>query len=415
MRLLPIFAVLGIAMTCLPATADARAVDSTFCITYWLGPPATDERCAESAEANFTVAGPPTIPPSVEENLRFLDICRKHGMKAIISDARILARNPGTPDFEKNLDSVVADYSKHPALYGYYLCDEPGPGLFPLIGGVTQSLLKKDPAHVPYVNIYPNYVDPAGIGGVSYAEHVEQYMSEVKPALLAYDHYALFDGYERDSYFENLEQIRDAALKHGTPWMSTVLITPHYAYRDPNEADLRWQVYTNLAYGGRGIGYYTYWTPAEVELGYRNGIIDREGKPTEHYWMVRRVNGEIKALAPTLLELKSTGVYHTGVLPSGTKPLPKGTAVKHVLGADVVVGLFDGPGDSRWVMLVNRSPRKPARVTVTFAAPQRLSEVDKSSGRLRVAAGGVQADPTTWNLAFQPGEGRLFLLGPAGR
>ena len=395
-------------------SAMANAAENTFVITYWFGPELTDTRYAEVAGANFTVAGPPAGAVGKEENIKYLDLCQKQGIKGMVHDPRVMAKNPGTPGFEENLDGIIADYSKHPALYGYFLMDEPGPGIFPLLAGISRYLLKKDPAHVPYLNIFPNYVEqwPQAIDNLPYAEYVERYLSEVKPSFLAYDHYALFEGYERDSYFENLEIIRTAAQKHGIPWMSTVLSTPHYDYRDPREADLRWQAYTNMAYGGRGIGYYTYWTPAEVELGYRNGIIGRDGKRTEHYEMVKRVNGEMKALAPTLLKLKSTGVYHTGALPIGTKPLPQGTVIKSAVGADMVIGLFEGPKKSNWLMLVNRSPRKAALSIVRFAKPQKVSEVDKISGKLKPVSANSQANPTIQDLKFEPGEGRLFLLSP---
>lgn len=403
--LIVVLAILSILLTVVPA---ANAADSTFVITYWFGPETTDARYAEVAEANFTVAGPPAGPTSREENFKYLDACQKQGIKGIVNDTRTMAKNPGTPGFEENLNAVIADYSKHPALWGYMLCDEPGPGLFPLLAGVNQYLLKKDPKHVPYINLFPNYVTPEGIGGVSYEQHVEQFCSEVKPARLGYDHYALFEGYERDTYFENLEVVRTAALKHNIPWMSTILATPHYNYRDPNEADIRWQAYTNLAYGGVGIQYYTYVTPAEVELGYRDGILEK-GKRTRHYDMVKRVNGEMKALAPTLLKLRSTGVYHTGTLPKGTHALPAGTMIKSVEGADMVIGLFEGPKKSNYCMLVNRSPRTSADVVVTFAKPQKVSEVDKVSGNLKPISN-REGSPAVWDLKFKPGDGRLFSL-----
>lgn len=400
---------LAIAAAMLVAAVPAVAVDDTFVITYWLGPEASDMRIAEVAEANFTVAGPPAGPVSVEDNLKYLDFCRKYGIKGLVHDARVKAKLPSDPGFEANLDAVIADYSKHPALYGYMILDEPGPNMFPLLAAVNQYLLKKDPAHVPYINIFPNYVDQPVIG-VPYTQHVEDYVSQVKPAILAYDHYALFAGYERDTYFENLEIVRDAAIKHGIPWMSTILSTPHYNYRDPNIADIRWQVYTNLAYGGHGIGYYTYWTPGEVELGYRNAIIGPDGKRTPHYYMVKRVNGEMKAWAPTLMKLTSTGVYHTGKLPIGTKALPALPIIKSVSGSDLVIGLFDGPGKSKWMMLVNRDPRKAASATVEFSTPVRVSELSKRTGKLEPLRASNNYEATPVGLELQPGDGRLFEL-----
>ena len=74
--------------------------------------------------------------------------------------------------------------------------------------------------------------------------------------------------------------------------MQIILVTPHGNYRNPNEAELRWQVYTTLCYGATGISYFTYWGPRQ----WTGNIID-DGKRTPHYAMVRRINRCVKALA----------------------------------------------------------------------------------------------------------------------
>lgn len=64
---------------------------------------------------------------------------------------------------------------------------------------------------------------------------------------------------DRPEYFENLEIIRRQALRVGVPFWNVILATPHFSYRDPSPADMRWQAYTTLAYGGKGLAYFTYW------------------------------------------------------------------------------------------------------------------------------------------------------------
>src|SRR5439155_20970210 len=143
-----------------------------------------------------------------------------------------------------------------------------------------------------------------------------QFVETVRPKLLSFDHYALVEAGERPGYFENLEVIRREALRAEVPFASILLATPHGAYRDPSEADLRWQVYTSLAYGARGILYFTYWTPRSDTWNFHNGILDEQGRRTAHYAQVRRINSELNALARTLVHLRSAGVYHAGGLPA---------------------------------------------------------------------------------------------------
>ncbi|MEO7300326.1 MAG: hypothetical protein ABI042_17310, partial [Verrucomicrobiota bacterium] len=213
-----------------------------FILSYWCGPPAgenLDQRYAEIAECNFNYAmmacggGP--------KNREILDACQKHGLKYILYDARIMAFAPENPAFKTNLDAVIFDYAKHPALGGYYIADEPGMGAFPQLGGINQYLLVKDPKRLPFINLLPNHA-PEWALTVPYEKHVEKYLETVKPRLVCFDHYGLMiDDTVRPIFFENLEIIRRQSLKHDAPFGFIFQITPHGPYRDPSESDLRWQ------------------------------------------------------------------------------------------------------------------------------------------------------------------------------
>ena len=65
----------------------------------------------------------------------------------------------------------------------------------------------------------------------------------------------------------------------------------------------------SLAYGMKGILYFVYWP--YPPLG-KSAIVDMKGKPTRLYPIIKRLNGDIRAIGPTLLSLRSTGTYHSG-------------------------------------------------------------------------------------------------------
>ena len=112
---------------------------------------------------------------------------------------------------------------------------------------------------MPYINLFPTYASSKQLGNPTYADHLESFMRTVRPAVLSYDHYSLMkDGTDRKDYFENLSLIREAGLRWGVPPWNIILSIPHFGYRDPTEAEMRWQVYTSLAYGMKGILYFTY-------------------------------------------------------------------------------------------------------------------------------------------------------------
>ena len=66
--------------------------------------------------------------------------------------------------------------------------------------------------------------------------------------------------------FANLEAVRSAASAHKPPFWNIVLSNSHFTYAEPSPAGLRFQAYTTLAYGGRGISYFTYVSPNTGEL-----------------------------------------------------------------------------------------------------------------------------------------------------
>jgi len=384
-----------------------------FIISLRCAPPAEEtnlERYREIAECGFNVVLPPCGAWSVDLNRQILDLCQKTGLRAIVGDGRVLAKQPDDPDFARNLEAVIADYAKHPALAGYFLVDEPSASAFPLLGAVNRYLLQKDPKHLPYINLFPNYANEQQLGTRTYDEHISRYIKEVQPALVSWDHYALFEGGERDIYFENLEIVRRHCLQAKVPFVQIVLTVPHGPYRDPDEADLRWQAYTTLAYGAKGILWFTYWTPPyDPQWRFRNAIINEKGTPSTKYLILRDLHGRIRNVSRTQMRLRSMGVYHTPPLPKGTVGLDSRSPVTECDTEDILLGwLRDGQRrDYLWV--VNRSLRQNRRATLRLRASVReLGEVNQGDGLVQPAS--YDASRRCLQITLLPGEGRLFVL-----
>src|SRR6185436_15535356 len=282
----------------------------------------------------------------------------------------------------KNLDAIVAEYGNHPALAGYFLSDEPGPGAFPLLAAVNQYLLKKDPNRLPFINLLPNYVNEGYIGR-TYEKHLDQFCSIVKPKLLCYDHYALFEKVERENYFANMEAIRRNALKYDAAMGFIFQCTPHGTYRDPSETDLRWQVNTALAYGCKALLYFTYFTPTDAESNFHNGILDAKGNRTPHFAMAKAINAELKNLSGTLVRLTSTAVYHTAPVPAGCAALPGDAPIQPKADKPLLIGFFKHDDGSQWAMVVNRDLHKSAAATLVFDGKvANLQELRPKTGKL---------------------------------
>lgn len=384
-------------------------------ISYWVGPPLDEERYREVAECGFTVA--PIIVANAEEGRLALDLLQGHRLKAALIDPRV-DRDMVTRDgWQETIQKVVLDYADHPAMYAYFITDEPSYCHFDSLGKICQEFLRLDPDHIPYINLFPSYANHDQLGTLTYRHHVRSYLEIVQPPLLSYDHYALMEeGVDRPSYFHDLNVNREESLRAGIPYWNIILSTPHFNYRDPSPTDLRWQAYTSLAYGVKGLAYFTYWTP-DVE-NYRNGIIDIYGERTTKYATVRQLNCEIAKLAPSLLSLKSTRVTHTPTAPAGNALLDGEGIVLSVEGGEFVVGEFEGEDGYPWVMLVNRDRNHSAFVTMRLKTHlKQIHEVCRSSGELReiardqnVSAGMVYDDGLVIRFWLAPADGKLMRL-----
>lgn len=378
-----------------------------FPIGFWNGPPTSANQLntwKTVADADFTFVGY-TSRYSVDDNKRMLDYCEQVGLKATVVDPRIqwlAARMTGDVDWRSVIDAVIHDYGTHPALYSYFLADEPGLQRFDALGRIHAEFRTRDPKHLPYINLYPSYASAKQLGTPTYSEHLRRYMQDVWPAVLSYDHYCLLRGSDRPDYFENLAVIRQHALKNNVPAWNIIQAMAFGGCRDPTGGEMRWQVYTSLAYGMRGILYFTYWP-----LGQGQAIVDADGKPTRRYAVVKQLNGEVRTLGKLLLALDSTGVYHTGLIPRGCTTVPADLAVQLPRDLPLLIGCFKDPAGTEYFMLVNRNHQQNQRVGVALKPHViQVTEIDTRTA-------GESAKPLrggAFTTLLNAGEGRLFRL-----
>jgi len=332
------------------------------------------------------------------------------------------------------LDALIERVKRHPALEAYFLTDEPGAGAFAGLGKLVAYLRARDPAHLAYINLFPTYANeqqlgvsadaaararvsyPTNFAGVGtddqtvlrYREHLKRYIETVKPGLVSYDHYHFLkrssDGRPNDGnqYFLNIALIRIAAREAGVPFLNIIQAGDlEKAWRFPNAQEMRWLVYTTLAYGGRGISYFTYW-------GAPGGLYV-DGKPSPLVKPVAGLNAEMAKLAPAFMELESMGVYHTAPLPYGTEAVPATSPVQVAGPGQFVLGLFGASVKPSAFMIVNRDYEHAAETLLRVALPgSQLQELDRATGKWTRSA--LLNLDRTMRVQLSPGDGRLFRI-----
>jgi hypothetical protein len=308
--------ILTLAMVVTPVGAadDVKVAMPDFVISYWFGPPpkfTTLDRYQEIKDANFTLAFPAGGGMTVEQNRKMLDHCQSVGMKAVIMDSRMVYSIDNDPKKKAALDAIIKDYSDHPALFGYYVVDEPGAGAFKGLGDVVAYLKEKDPKHPGYINLLPTYGrDFNVLGTKTYEEYVRKYAEIVKPFAICYDHYHFTNHGDRSDFFENLETVRKVSVESNIPFWNIVLAVQHGDYRNLNEHELRFEAMQTLAYGAKGLLWFTYWSPAEADKSteWKHPMINADGSKDPHYDMIKTINAEVLAFGEALKTAKSTDV-----------------------------------------------------------------------------------------------------------
>jgi len=388
----------------------ARWKTGTPIVTYWAGPALTDAVAGQMADGGWNLVW------CVEKEL---DVARRHGLRAQLRDPLLAPATLDDPERRRKLDGLIARVRKHPALYSYFLRDEPGAAAFPGLGRLVAYLRERDPAHLAYINLFPTYASNKQLGTkgdtvTAYREHLRQYLAVVKPALVSYDHYQFSKAGDTDQYFLNLAMIRRAAQKAGVPFLNIVQACSWTAsMRVPTADEMRYLVYTTLAYGAQGISYYVYCWP-----NHTGGIALPDGKPTPIYHALKSLNREFVAIASELQPLRSRGVYHAGMTPPGTRapakeapfrldPPVRAMAYRRLARVrGMLLGLFGraGKGDQRpvptHVVVVNLDYR--AGAATSLIGPGNLAAFDAAKGAWSSAAGNRIA------LRLPPGGGKLL-------
>ena len=360
-------------------------------ILGWYGvQESTPERYLELKESGITHNF--TFFPNVDELAIAMDAASEAGVRMIIR----------CPELEKEPEKIVNRFKDHPALAGYYLCDEPGRSSFPRLGQWAGRIQALDNQHFCYVNLFPNYAPTEALGTETYREYVQQFIKEVPVQLLSFDYYPIVNETGeralRTGWYENLEIFSDEARKAGKPFWAFALTVAHGPYPVPTPAEIRLQVYSNLAYGAQGIQYFTYWSPGKADHNFYYAPINHDTKKrTEIYDYIKEINREIKNLSGVFLNAKVISTGHTGVdIPKGTNRLSKLPDVVKTFDVEgeAVVSVLE-KGDQSYLVIVNRNFKNTVPVNI-----------EGSPGLQRILKDGTKAPANKYEtrLIVDPGD-----------
>lgn len=276
-------------LVALPRVGGTQWRQDTFAISNWVTPTIepgsgfgadTERRLAEFAGANFSVLlGTGYFGyqcgkvPWNECLLATTESAERHSLKIVPGAPLAGGFNRTSGKSTAVLQAIDPRISSSPAFWGLQLYDEPIVPVFPALANLSRQIAEKLPGKLRFVNLQPNYAWGQGhgfLGAKNYTVYVAKYLEIMQagnagPDVLSTDHYPMFElppGSNSSTsiagYRANLGVLRSASLRNGIPFWNFFNVEGASGHPDPTEAQLRWQVFTSLAYGAKGVLYYCY-------------------------------------------------------------------------------------------------------------------------------------------------------------
>ena len=369
---------------------------------------------------------------TADDALIALDFAKEAGLKVLVSDyqATMYNKTNWRADFETNFPQ----YSTHEAYMGNHLCDEPIDEDLPDL----KKLYKAYNAVAPqgkegFMNLFPSAYSMDS----DYPEYVRAFMDTVavendgRPFRLSYDNYCLMKNYSegstylRDTFFTDMETVRYIAKEYGVPAHNYILSCEHHDYVFPSEAEVRWQVAVNYAYGLTSFSYFTYWQPWRNNVydvpfeRYYNAPVNIDGTKTALYGYITNVNKEVLNWDHVYLRYEWEGTAAINGKNGDLYGLffdlkyaayPDGIAgIKNIASdEDVLCGIFRDAGGNKGFMLTNASnpcEKRTASVTVQFDREYKGAQVFEK-GKPRVINLDSRGKAV---IELEPGEGKFVI------
>ena len=298
-----------------------------------------------------------------ENNLKAIELAYERGMDVTVSEVDF--SNATWPSKTKEqIYDFVKKYSHRPGVTGFYIEDEsPNSAAYAQAMATVKEIMPYAVTHVNYCGAYADN-----------ARALYNELAKYGDGLLDYVMYDLYcfrsEVCDENSMYSSLEYNRQIGKELNTP---TAFYVQSMAWNNcyrPNADDIRYQVWSGLAYGAKQFSYFCYHTPrSNAAETYGPAIMDLDGNPTDLYEPVSELNWQIRAIGDTLMKLDTEVVYHTGMSFGGSyNALPAGYYLRLVDRDQklTISRMVEKGTDNEYAILVNRDYNKARTIQFTL-------------------------------------------------
>lgn len=387
-----------------------------------------------------------------EEALVVLDLAQKAGIEYFVRDWSFygLGRNfkdeiDTKEEFERVISKMFDEnnlYIDHPAYGGSFGFDEPNVQEMDTIVWQVELYQKyiaqnSDVGGEIFVNLLPSYVGDnsealSEDNDYTYSEYVDYYFEHIAPLLgyVCWDFYPYMSNgseyYIRDGFLRNMEIMAQKAKEADCEVRAFVQATGDFTgMRNLDSiADLRFQIYSGMAFGVREFAYYTYSSPGnEINFTREDGYSLYDYKTDTYTWVydaAKIVNNEVHAMEDAYMAYDWAGTMFMNanemldnqLFANLTEPLQSHDRMKFLsCEQDVMAGAFAAKDQSNSAkdafMIVNMADpleKLDNQVTVQFQNATHLLMYRLGQQKVvELPSDGV------YTFCLEPGEGRFVI------
>ncbi len=374
--------------------------DHIFPIGFWNVLPATQfgvEGVKDWLDfgSTLTMTGFYDLETDKEKMLAILDECHKKNLKIIFNDRRITFNNYHAEDFRQIMQEDIDIFASHPAVYGFYLGDEPVEEQMEDTIATVKLFKELCPQKKAFVNLLPwvPWLNDSGLIAASqdnYEDHLINFLERTGLDILSYDCYmqmcesshGVLDATALDAYYYNLRIFKSAAAKTGAELWYTTLAVGHGMYKCPNQDDFRWEINTAVAHGVKSL-FYWYFYADSYNFNYRNHPINQLFERTETFrWCSTENRIFQEVYGAVFCELEHEKTYHSIKAYGGFPLLEESndefiSHIKTNVGTPMIVSRFTNEKDPDHIYyaIVNNSQCESLAAHIYFNQDVHISEV----------------------------------------
>lgn len=333
----------------------------------------SNELCGEVGSCGFNSA---LMTITLSQVSQALAACGAHGIRPLLFHSHLLRD-------EKACREYVNMFKDNPNLGGWNLMEQPTYDDIASPDGLSRFykiIHAQDPERCIFVSLVGE-AEPSHMDGHTYREYMELFQDVLDPSFFPYISYP-FTGTDGNTVvryaalFDDLDTFALMSKYTERPFWACVRCMSFKSADGSvpplTEGQLRLVVFSSLAYGAQGLVYWTYRQREDTGTAqYLSAPVDRDGNKTAVWYLVQKVNNEVKALnsvfcGADLVECRHTGEeQYRGTYSYGLTGSFGPCDSVRTNGKGALVSMLNNGGKD-YLVIVNHDPFNSQKVVISF-------------------------------------------------